>query len=196
MSSAKRTAARKRVKARAVRPAPNPSGYSGTPLWRKLGLKSGQSAAYVRAPSEFGALLHGAPDDVDVVTRGSGALDLIVLFVKKESELAADFVRYAKRLQPAGMLWVAWPKKQSGVATDLTFDPVQRTGLAAGLVDVKVCAIDATWSGLKFVRRLADRGSPASKPGRGMPESKPARGVRSSKPARGLPASKSARRSS
>lgn len=143
----------------AKRNATNPpaAGYSGTPLWKKLGLKSGQSVSFVHAPRGFDALLRGGPDDLRVVTRGAGELDLVVLFAARRSDVEADLAKYARRLAPAGMLWVGWPKKQSGVATDLTEDSVRRFGLDAGLVDVKVCAIDATWSGLKLVRRLVDR---------------------------------------
>ena len=85
------------------------------------------------------------------------SLELILFFVLSEQVLARDFAKLAARLTSNGMIWIAWPKKSSGVTTDLTFEPVQRIGLDAGLVDVKICAIDDTWSGLKFVYRLKDR---------------------------------------
>src|SRR5215203_2912921 len=126
----------------------NPAGYSGTPLWKKLGLNDGQCVAFVRAPASCEATLGPLPAQIEMAPRGTRALDLAILFVRKAAELEADFARLAARLSPAGMLWIAWPKKASGVATDLSEDAVRSIGLAVGLVDVKVCAIDATWSGL------------------------------------------------
>jgi len=93
------------------------------------------------------------------VQRPAKSLDIVLFFVVTERVLARDFARLARKLPPHGMIWIAWPKKSSGVTTDLTFEPVQRIGLDAGLVDVKICAIDDTWSGLKFVYRLKDRAS-------------------------------------
>jgi len=87
----------------------------------------------------------------------SVSLDIILFFVTTERTLAKDFAKLAARLTANGMIWIAWPKKSSGVATDLSFERVQRIGLDAGLVDVKICAVDDTWSGLKFVYRLKDR---------------------------------------
>ena len=92
-------------------------------------------------------------------TGGERPLDFVFLFVKTQAELKKEFSRRAKQLKPAGMLWVAWPKKSSGVITDLTENEVRRIGLEIGLVDVKVCAVDEVWSGLKFVIRLKDRTS-------------------------------------
>lgn len=97
------------------------------------------------------------PVGATVLPRLTGPLDLLLLFVKSEAELRRVFRKLAATLKPAGMLWVAWPKKGSGVGTDLRFDVVQRTGLKAGLVDTKVCAVDEVWSGLRFVYRLEDR---------------------------------------
>ena len=136
----------------------NPSasaGYSGTPLVRKLGLKSGARMQLVSAPSDFGDTLGTIPDRVKPVARGT--LDFAMLFVRKFSELKKGFPRLRDRLESNGMLWVAWPKKASGVETDLSEGIVRSFGLEAGLVDVKICAVDQTWSGLKFVRRLRDR---------------------------------------
>jgi hypothetical protein len=133
------------------------AGYSGTPLERKLGFKEGQQVCFVNPPAGFCELLL-LPPNVRVLESGEdGALDFSLLFVRSYGALEEGFSPLASRLNPAGMLWVAWPKKSSGVVTDLTENDVRDYGLAQGLVDVKVCAIDETWSGLKFVIRLKDR---------------------------------------
>ena len=132
------------------------AGYSGTPLVKKLGIKPGTNVAFVSAPPGYASELD-LPYDVIVNSRSNKALDFAQLFVKRETELKRKFSEYAKRLNASGMLWVSWPKKSSGVSTDLSDNVVRRIGLDAGLVDVKVCAIDETWSGLKFVFRLKDR---------------------------------------
>jgi hypothetical protein len=134
---------------------PPTAGYSGTPLPAKLGLKSGMRLLALNAPANLDALLAGAPD-VERLTR-AGGFDCALAFAKTRRALAAIFAKLEPKLPDHGMIWIAWPKKTSGVATDLSEDLVRRIGLAARLVDVKVCAIDATWSGLKFVRRLRDR---------------------------------------
>ena len=133
------------------------AGYSSTPLVRKLGFKEDSRAALVDAPAGFVATLGELPEGVRFVAPSRAPVDLILLFVERRARLEASFPRLARRLAPAGMLWVAWPKKASGVATDLTENVVRDTGLALGLVDTKVCAIDETWSGLRFVIRLKDR---------------------------------------
>lgn len=130
-------------------------GYSGTPLVEKLGIKPGTRLQFVSEPKELAGLLGELPDGSRIAPRG--AIDFAMLFVKAQSELTRGFARLRDRLEPNGMLWVAWPKKTSGVATDLTEGVVRTFGLESGLVDVKVCAVDDTWSGLKFVRRLKDR---------------------------------------
>jgi|ERR1041385_3796330 hypothetical protein len=135
------------------------AGYSGTPLVKKLGIKEGARIAFVNAPDVFNATLGELPEDVKLMKSTSNSLDFILFFVLSERILARDFAKLAARLTSNGMIWIAWPKKSSGVATDLTFEHVQRIGLTAGLVDVKICAIDDTWSGLKFVYRLKDRAS-------------------------------------
>jgi hypothetical protein len=138
------------------------AGYSGTPLLKKLGMKEGFQIAYINAPAGFPSLLGELPPGVvQVGPRGKGPLDLAVLFVKTLAELNKAFPTQRDRLAPAGMLWVGWPKKSSGVATDLTENVIRDVGLALGLVDTKVCAIDDVWSGLKFVIRLKDRPSRA-----------------------------------
>jgi hypothetical protein len=135
------------------------AGYSGTPLVKKLGIKEGSRVALVNAPRNFETELGELPDNVKFMKSTTKSLDLILFFVLSERALAKDFAKLAARLTSNGMIWIAWPKKSSGVATDLTFECVQRIGLNAGLVDVKICAIDDTWSGLKFVYRLKDRAS-------------------------------------
>src|SRR5882672_4153292 len=132
------------------------AGYSGTPLVKKLGIKSGFNIALVNAPRDF-ALQLDLPANVTINLKTRKPLDLALLFVKTEEQLTVSFGQYAAQLTPAGMLWVAWPKKSSGLATSLSFTNVQGVGLAAGLVDVKICAVDDVWSGLKFVFRLKDR---------------------------------------
>lgn len=132
------------------------AGYSRTPLVKKLGIKSGFNIAFVNAPRDFARHLD-LPANVTINLKTRKPLDFALLFVKSEKELTIGFSQYASRLKAAGMLWVAWPKKSSGVVTDLSESNVQTIGLAAGLVDVKICAIDDVWSGLKFVFRLKDR---------------------------------------
>ena len=127
------------------------AGYSGTPLLKKLGIKDGHRVALVSAPRALPAELAG------VTAARGGECDVIVLFADKKSALVKRFATAAKRLHPDGGLWVAWPKKASGVPTDLSEGVVREIALAAGLVDNKVCAIDDVWSGLRCVYRLADR---------------------------------------
>jgi hypothetical protein len=137
------------------RRAAKTAGYSGTPLADKLGIKPGSRLQFVDAPASLPALLGPLPAGARAVERGT--LDFAMLFVKSGSELEKRFAKLRDRLETNGSLWVSWPKKASGVSTDLTENVVREVGLAAGLVDVKVCAVDETWSGLKFVRRLKDR---------------------------------------
>jgi len=135
------------------------AGYSGTPLVKKLGIKEGSRIALVNAPKNFESELVELPDNVQFIKRPTKSLDIILFFVSTEQALARDFAKLAARLTANGMIWIAWPKKSSGVVTDLTEQRVRQIGLDAGLVDVKICAIDDTWSGLKFVYRLKDRSS-------------------------------------
>jgi hypothetical protein len=131
-------------------------GYSGTPLPNKLGIKAGFRASLVNATAEVRAELRGALAECEVAKPGD-TLDFAMIFTKSRVELAKEFTPMAKVLAPAGMLWVSWPKKSSGGATDLDENVVREIGLKAGLVDVKVCAVTEVWSGLKFVRRVKDR---------------------------------------
>jgi hypothetical protein len=133
-----------------------PAGYSGTPLPRKLGVKAGSRVLVVDAPGGFE--LRELPDEVTLHTRpGKGRYDVVLAFCPDLATLHRRFGPLAGRLTPAGGLWVAWPKRSSGVRTDLDENVVREVGLAAGLVDVKVAAVDAVWGGLKFVVRLRDR---------------------------------------
>ena len=132
-------------------------GYSGTPLPKKLGIKDGFHIHFVNAPSDVLTELKAALGGCKIIRDGKAPIDFAMVFTKSVAELAREFKRIAKILAPAGMLWISWPKKSSGVATDVDENIVRETGLAAGLVDVKVCAVTDVWSGLKFVRRLKDR---------------------------------------
>lgn len=131
-------------------------GYSGTPLPKKLGIKAGIRFQLANAPADVLAELREALADCAMAKNGD-ALDFAMIFTKSRAELTKEFSRFADVLAPAGMLWVSWPKKSSGVATDLDENVVRGIGLDAGLVDVKVCAVTDVWSGLKFVRRVKDR---------------------------------------
>jgi hypothetical protein len=139
------------------------AGYSGTPLVQKLGIKADARVYLVDAPASFADTLGPLPPGVEEVGPSAKGLDFALHFVTDQTALQKRFAKLAARLQPAGMLWIAWPKRASGVPTDLTENVVRDVGLKAGLVDVKVCAIDDTWSGLKFVYRLKDRKEPRAK---------------------------------
>lgn len=132
-----------------------PAGYSGTPLPRKLGIKPGHRLLLVDSPAGFNL---GPLPDVTLNRRaGRVPYDVILVFTPDRAAFEHRFVPLTERLTKAGGLWVAWPKQSSGAQTDLGENVVRDLGLAAGLVDTKVCAIDATWSGLRFVYRLRDR---------------------------------------
>jgi hypothetical protein len=133
------------------------AGYSGSPLKRKLGIKEDNRVAFPGAPSEFAGLLGELPDGVRVKSRVAGPLDVIVFFTKRRAELERRLPTLRRAMDPAAGLWIAWPKRASGVETDMTEDVARELGLANRLVDNKVCAIDETWSGLRLVIRLADR---------------------------------------
>ncbi len=128
--------------------------YSGTPLYRKLGIKDGATVAVVNAPDEFELQV---PPGVEVVADADKDVGVVLLFVTRLKDLRARFGPLAEAVYPNGRLWVAHPKKSSSVPTDLNFDNVQTHGLEAGLVDNKSCAIDADYSGVQFVYRIADR---------------------------------------
>jgi len=135
-----------------------PAGYSGTPLPKKLGIREGSRVALLGAPDGFEAQTLGPlPSGVTIRRRAQRRADVVVLFATTLAGLRRRFEPAMRCLEPDGGLWVAWPKKASSLETDLAFETVQRLGLDAGLVDNKICAIDGTWSGLRFVVRLADR---------------------------------------
>ena len=129
------------------------AGYSGTPLPKKLGIKVGAVVALLGAPKHFERTLGQLPDDVQLKRQARGTADLIVMFARSRADLDRRFPAAKRALTDKGGLWIAWPKKASGVATDLTQNDVRGIGLKSGLVDYKICAIDETWSGLLFSRR-------------------------------------------
>jgi hypothetical protein len=126
-------------------------------LTKKLGIKEGHRVAFPSAPGGFRGLLGELPDGVNVKSRASGPLDVIVFFTKGRTELERRLPALRRAMDPAAGLWIAWPKGSSGVETDMTEDVARELGLANRLVDNKVCAIDETWSGLRLVIRLKDR---------------------------------------
>jgi hypothetical protein len=136
------------------------AGYSGTPLPKKLGIKDGHTVAFPRAPAGFEGTLGQLPDGVRVKQRTTRPVDVIVAFFTSRAELERRFRSLATALDPGGGLWIAWPKRSSGVATDMTENVAREVALANGLVDNKVCAIDDVWSGLRLVYRLEDRPQP------------------------------------
>jgi hypothetical protein len=136
------------------------AGYSGTPLPKKLGIKEEARLALLGAvPTGFDRTLGRLPGGVEVRRQARGRCDVIVCFVTRRAELARRFPALKRALDADGGLWIAWPKRSSGVDTDMTEDVVREIALPGGLVDNKVCAIDQTWSGLRLVYRLADRPS-------------------------------------
>jgi hypothetical protein len=132
-------------------------GYSGTPLAKKLGIKENFRVALLHMPDDVRSELHHALSNCQIKNLKSTDLDSIFLFVKSRAALEYELLPAAKALAPAGMLWISWPKKSSGMASDLTGDIVRQSGLDAGLVDIKVCAVTDLWSGLKFVIPVKDR---------------------------------------
>ncbi len=135
-----------------VKPASNLAGYSGTPLPKKLGIKENMTVALVNAPQDFDVTLGELPAGVTLKKKATGKEPLIVWFLRMRIELE-DRINEMRDLTGEGGIWLVWPKQASGMNTDLTQTIVRETGLAAGLVDYKVCAVDATWSGLKFAVR-------------------------------------------
>lgn len=134
-----------------------PAGYSNTLLIGKLGIKEGSKLAILHPPENYGKTLGKLPSGMTVVTTLRGPIDFIHFFTKSKTELERQFSRLKKGLEKDGALWISWPKGSSKVETDLNENAVIEIGLKNGLVDVKVAAIDETWSGLKFVYRLKDR---------------------------------------
>jgi hypothetical protein len=136
----------------------SPAGYSGTPLWKKLGYRDGTQALAAGAPAGYVALL-GLPGDVRVewLRRPRPGMRFVHQFATTASELGARLISHRRAIAPDGVIWVSWPKKSSGVSTDVTEDVVRRLALPMGLVDIKVCAVDEIWSGLKLVIRRENR---------------------------------------
>ena len=134
-----------------------PAGYSGTPLAKKLGIRAGDTVALVGAPDGFEDELEGLPDGVELRRRTGGKPQVVLLFTTKARDLERRFPTLAKSVWPAGSVWVAWPKRSSGVATDLDENRLRDIGLPHGLVDNKVCAVNDVWSGLRFVWRKENR---------------------------------------
>lgn len=132
-------------------------GYSGTPLPKKLGIKPGFRVALLHLPDDVRTELGETLAECKTASLSDGAVDFIFLFSKSRPALERELIAAKRALAPAGMLWIAWPKKTSGVATDLDGNIVRDTGLGAGLVDIKVCAVTDVWSGLKFVIPVKDR---------------------------------------
>jgi len=129
-------------------------GYSGTPLPKKLGIKPGMSIAVLRAPQDIDAILGDLPGSVTVSHRLTGHRDLVLIFIARQADLASRLPALIDAIAPNGMIWVAWPKRVSKIETDMTEDIIREIVLpSSGLVDVKVCAIDQVWSGLKLVIR-------------------------------------------
>ena len=133
------------------------AGYSGTPLPKKLGIKPEARVGLVAAPDGFESELEPLPAGVTLKRQVRGPLDVLVFFTTDRRELERRFPTLAEAVRPNGGFWVAWPKRASGVPTDLDENVIRDIGVAAGLVDNKVCAVDDTWSGLRFVYRLVDR---------------------------------------
>jgi hypothetical protein len=133
------------------------AGYSATPLAKKLGIKAGHRVAFQAAPEGFADLLGELPEGVTLRSRVRGPLDVIVFFTKRRAELTRRLPALRRAMDPAAGLWIAWPKRSSGVETDMTEDVARELGLDNRLVDNKVAAIDDTWSGLRLVVRLEHR---------------------------------------
>ena len=133
------------------------AGYSKTPAWKKLGIKEGMRVIHLNAPANYRRIVGEAPPDTTFETELSGGAAFLHYFATEKRVLSRNFARLKKSLRADGALWISWPKMASGVATDLDENVVRAIGLRGGLVDVKVAAIDDTWSGLKFVFRVKDR---------------------------------------
>jgi hypothetical protein len=137
------------------------AGYSGTPLPQKLGIKDGHKLAFANAPANFDKTLGPLPavtiEKLATKAKQPPLLDVIVVFVKQRADMVVHIATCRPRMQPNAGLWIAWPKKASGVATDITEQTIRDVALPTGLVDNKVCAIDDTWSGLRLVIRKEHR---------------------------------------
>jgi hypothetical protein len=139
--------------------SPAVAGYSGTPLPQKLGIKPGFRVAFVAAPPAFAKTLGKLPEGAksEPLGRSKATFDVVIAFFEAEAEFKRELPRLERAIPPAGAIWIAWPKRASGVPTDMTEDVVRKHARPRGLVDNKVCAIDDTWSGLRLVVRLENR---------------------------------------
>jgi len=133
------------------------AGYSGTPLAKKLGIREKSVVLPVNAPANYRELLEPLPPSVRFVKKANSETDVVHLFFTKKADLARALADYRTQLDPKAAIWVSWPKKSAKVATDITEDTIREVALPMGLVDVKVCAVDEVWSGLKLVVRLVNR---------------------------------------
>jgi hypothetical protein len=132
-----------------------PAGYSGTPLVKKLGIKEGFKVRFINKPKNYLALLEELPPGIKQIKTGN--TNFVHLFTKSKKELVSELKKNMKTLEQDGMIWVSWPKKSSKVETDITEDVIREVALPMGLVDIKVCAVDEIWSGLKLVIRKENR---------------------------------------
>jgi hypothetical protein len=135
------------------------AGYSGKPLAQKLGIKAGASLFVDHAPENYRKLVEPLPEGVSLVPRLADKVDIVHVFSSEAKELAKKLKQFKKSIVEDGMIWVSWPKKSAGVPTDVTEDVIRELALPMGLVDVKVCAVDEVWSGLKLVIRRENRKS-------------------------------------
>ena len=135
------------------------AGYSGTPLAQKLGMKPKMRVVVINAPSNYWLLLGKFAKDIQFTNRIGAGANFVHLFAKRRSDLQRQLNRLRTKIADAGVLWVSWPKKSSGVKTDITEDVIRAVALPLGFVDIKVCAVDETWSGLKLMIRRENRRS-------------------------------------
>lgn len=135
----------------------NTAGYSGTPLSKKLGIKEGIKILAVNTPKNYFDLLHPLPENVLFLSKAENEIDIIHIFVSSQKELEKLFLKFKSRIKQNGAIWVSWHKKSSKIKTEITEDIIREIALPKGLVDIKVCAVDETWSGLKLVIRKENR---------------------------------------
>lgn len=137
----------------------DPLGYSGTPLARKLGIKSGQRIKLYHPPEKYRDFFQDLPDDFNPLNEGDSHIDFVHYFATEAEKLNEDLPRLRKQITQKGIIWISWPKKSSKTETDVDGNVVRSLGLRHGLVDVKVCSVNETWSALKFVIPVKDRTS-------------------------------------
>ena len=133
------------------------AGYSGTPLAQKLGIKAGQKVVTINAPAGYSKLLASLPEAVSFARKATAGANFVHLFISERKALEKELNRLRKLIADTGVLWISWPKKSSGLGSDITEDVIREVCLPLGLVDIKVCAVDETWSGLKLMIRRENR---------------------------------------